>query len=281
MNLLRVKFRKFSKNLPYLKKDFYTSLSISIIIHLFVLYCIFSIPSVQPLNMESIEVDFTMAADIGKSGNASKNGKGRIVNDKLEKKTFETQQTKNRKWATAENKTRSKDDLASNKQHAAKDSTDSVEKDINNIPTDIVSLNVFKSNQSDHGSQTITGIYKGGKAGKGASDYNEGTEEGGGFGLPGQGGEGAAYDFGYIRQTIMRNLQYPEKARRFGWEGKVILHFIINETGLVRDIKIVKSSGVQTLDNAAKDALLKVAAFRNKNNRLVVVQLPIEFKLKQ
>jgi len=48
---------------------------------------------------------------------------------------------------------------------------------------------------------------------------------------------------------------YPEKARREGWEGVVVLKFWVTPEGAVKDIQLLRSSGYPELDNAAKSAL--------------------------
>ena len=42
---------------------------------------------------------------------------------------------------------------------------------------------------------------------------------------------------------ITRKLNYPVKARRAGIEGKIILEFVIEETGEITDVKVVKGIG--------------------------------------
>lgn len=37
------------------------------------------------------------------------------------------------------------------------------------------------------------------------------------------------------------NLQYPEKARRAGVEGRVVLQFVVDKAGNIRNIKVLKS----------------------------------------
>jgi len=119
------------------------------------------------------------------------------------------------------------------------------------------------------GSGTGTGIapYESGKGG--GSKYGYGAKHGG-INIA---------DYAYIREIIMKNITYPEKARRMGWEGKVILSFVINEAGFINEVKILKSSGYNVLDEAAKEALFKIKDFQKKHERLLV-QLPIEFRLR-
>jgi TonB family protein len=275
MNLLRVLFNDLSKELSDRTNDFYIALSVSVVIHLFVFYCVFFIPSNRPLKMESITVDFAMIKAEKMSGKENAGVRREGGKGEGERKAPQVIGVK-----AAGNEVRSMDNPGDNKNFTANNTGETDNKDKNNISTDIVSLNAFKSNHNEYGSRTGTGSAKAGRIGTGSSGSAEGTD-GGGPGLSGEGGEGKAYDYGYVRDAVMKNLKYPEKARRFGWEGKVVLYFVINETGLVRDVKIVKSSGIQMLDEAAKEALGRVVSFRNKYNRLVVVQLPIEFRLKQ
>lgn len=82
-----------------------------------------------------------------------------------------------------------------------------------------------------------------------------------------------------IREAIMRNIAYPERARRMGWEGQVVVAFTLLEDGSIRDILIRKSSGVAVLDEATEDALRKSTVRVAQAGRLSVV-LPIEFRLK-
>ena len=49
--------------------------------------------------------------------------------------------------------------------------------------------------------------------------------------------------FRHIRDDILKNVRYPETARRRGWEGKTLLSFVVSENGSVHDIKIINSSG--------------------------------------
>lgn len=85
--------------------------------------------------------------------------------------------------------------------------------------------------------------------------------------------------FSFIRDRIMQNIIYPERARRMGWEGKVTLSFVVHENGSIGDIKIVNSSGFPVLDENARDAVAKTNFKRKVPVRLVVL-LPVEYRLK-
>lgn len=87
-----------------------------------------------------------------------------------------------------------------------------------------------------------------------------------------------AKHFAYIRDIIMKNLCYPLMARKMGWQGKVIVSFIINENGGVEDIKIIKSSGFDMLDRGAIKTIRKVCPFPKPPAR-AELRVPIVYRL--
>jgi periplasmic protein TonB len=103
------------------------------------------------------------------------------------------------------------------------------------------------------------------------------------IGSPGASGDASGSGQGSIlreiRDSIMKNVLYPDKARRMGWEGRVIVSFTVYEDGSIRDARIVQSSGTLLLDDAAKEALRK-STVRTQAAKRVQVMLPIEYKLK-
>lgn len=85
--------------------------------------------------------------------------------------------------------------------------------------------------------------------------------------------------FSFIRERIIGNIIYPERARRMGWEGRVTLSFTVRENGSISDIKILNSSGFPVLDENARDAVARTNFKRKVPVRLVVL-LPVEYKLR-
>ena len=85
--------------------------------------------------------------------------------------------------------------------------------------------------------------------------------------------------FSFIRRGIIEKISYPERARRMGWEGKVVLSFVVNEDGSVNNVKIIDSSGFPVLDQNAMDAVINTN-FRRKVPLRFVVLLPVEYRLK-
>ncbi len=67
-----------------------------------------------------------------------------------------------------------------------------------------------------------------------------------------------AYEFAnYMHSWVKKiernsNLNYPEEARKRGFVGTLIMTVGINAEGTIKDIRILKSSGYQSIDDAAK-----------------------------
>jgi TonB family protein len=87
-------------------------------------------------------------------------------------------------------------------------------------------------------------------------------------------------DFAFIRDTILKRIKdkYPDRARRMGWEGKVLLSFVVLENGSIQNVKIINSSGFRILDDSARDVIEKTT-FTQKIPYSRPVHLPVEYKL--
>ncbi len=80
---------------------------------------------------------------------------------------------------------------------------------------------------------------------------------------------------------IQANLVFPESARQAGFSGKTIVNLFVDETGVVRETKILKSSGNEECDAAAVTALKKTAwqpAEQNGSPVAVWVGFPVFFQ---
>ncbi|MCG6537789.1 MAG: energy transducer TonB, partial [Syntrophales bacterium LBB04] len=106
-------------------------------------------------------------------------------------------------------------------------------------------------------------VQKGGAAiGGPTSDYATGSLTGRASRGQGEGHDGSgrtrflATHYSYIRDRILRNIGYPDVARRMKWEGKVLISFIITAEGNVEEIKVVQSSGFKVLDGNAVEAIV-------------------------
>jgi len=116
-------------------------------------------------------------------------------------------------------------------------------------------------------------------AGQGAGRGGDGQAEGVG---PGPGtGQAAAYmreHFVYIRDLIMRNLAYPLAARRLGWKGAVTVCFVVLENGAAQNIRVIKSSGHDILDQAVVKTIQQTQPFPKPPVRAELT-IPIVFRL--
>jgi len=84
--------------------------------------------------------------------------------------------------------------------------------------------------------------------------------------------------FAYIRDKILRNVIYPDAARRMGWQGKVILSFVITDKGFVKSFQVVQSSGFQMLDRNAIETVQDAAPFPKPPVEAKLV-IPIIYRL--
>jgi protein TonB len=114
--------------------------------------------------------------------------------------------------------------------------------------------------------------------GRGDSGQGGGSGRGQGGGQGGDGLTEGGRDYNYIRDAIMRNIQYPDEAMRLGIEGKVLLSFIVLENGTTGRIEVVNSSGYRLLDQSAREAVAITRIDRKVPYR-VVVRLPITYRL--
>ena len=79
-----------------------------------------------------------------------------------------------------------------------------------------------------------------------------------------------------IRAAIERAKSYPPLARRRGLEGTVTAEFTISAKGYPENIRIVRSSGHEILDSAAKKTILRASPFPSVKGSL---EVPITFRI--
>ena len=81
-----------------------------------------------------------------------------------------------------------------------------------------------------------------------------------------------------IRAAIERAKSYPPLARKRGLEGTATTEFTINGRGSPENIRIVRSSGSDVLDNAAKNTVLRASPFPQVSGS---VEVPITFRIEK
>lgn len=96
--------------------------------------------------------------------------------------------------------------------------------------------------------------------------------------------DSAAVEAADVMPSIIKNHKpnYPEYAKRKGYEGTVVLKVKILKTGDVSDVQVSRSSGHRVLDDAAVAAIQKwkfSPAEKNKQPIDQWVQLPINFSI--
>jgi protein TonB len=116
-----------------------------------------------------------------------------------------------------------------------------------------------------------------------------GNEEGSGIGSHEGKGKGDLLEslknrylrehFAYIRDLILKNLTYPAVAKRFGWQGKLLVSFIVRENGEAERIKILKSSGYAVLDTNVVETIRDVQPFPKPPIKAELI-IPIAYVLK-
>jgi len=84
--------------------------------------------------------------------------------------------------------------------------------------------------------------------------------------------------FQYIRDNIQHSVVYPRIARKRGWQGKVVIKFVVWEDGHVSDVEIVESSGYSVLDKNAVKSVKTAAPFPKPPIRTELI-IPIRFGL--
>jgi periplasmic protein TonB len=124
-----------------------------------------------------------------------------------------------------------------------------------------------------------TNALTGGGSGAGSA---AGSLKGSGQGSGGPEGSGQnkylREHFSYIRDKILRNIHYPSLARRMGWQGRVLLSFIVNLDGTIKEAKIVQGSGFDVLDKNAVDTVRDTAPFPKPPSEAKLV-IPITYRL--
>jgi protein TonB len=81
-----------------------------------------------------------------------------------------------------------------------------------------------------------------------------------------------------IRASIEKSKSYPAFARMRGIEGTVTTGFRISATGHPEDIRILKSSGSEILDAAAKNTVIKASPYPVVTGD---IEVPITFRLQK
>ena len=84
-----------------------------------------------------------------------------------------------------------------------------------------------------------------------------------------------------IREVVQRYMSYPPIARRMGWEGTVVISFVLTPEGSIENERVEKSSGYELLDRNALRVVRLASGEFPRPQRDVRVVLPIVYRLEQ
>jgi TonB family protein len=251
--------------------DIQKGLSISILVHCLVLVAVLSAWLDKPIHSRTISLDFT-TLNFERGGDRT----GDLSGDRHADQVSAFNKNNKREIANvhqveAKLRTTGQDvEYSSTSTSASRDAT-GMPSD-NDGQVEVYGKPGFLSGEGEVG----TGISS-------SSMVGQTTTGGGHGGIDGRTiryGSGSADEkaFHYIRDGVIKNVKYPERARRKGLAGKILLSFTVSESGLTRDVKIINSSGFTELDDSAKEAVTRTKFFQKIPYKLFVI-LPIEYRL--
>lgn len=84
-----------------------------------------------------------------------------------------------------------------------------------------------------------------------------------------------------IREIVQSYLSYPVIARRMGWEGTVVVRFVLTHEGEVREADVEKSSGFEVLDKNALEVIKLASKDFPRPSKDVVVVIPVVYRLEE
>jgi protein TonB len=132
---------------------------------------------------------------------------------------------------------------------------------------------------SDESAARYDGI--GANHGRVSSGANGSAEIGIGAGH-GSKGEGTVESLSQARYRETPKPNYPENARRKGREGTVLLRVLVDDKGHAKSVEINKSSGDDTLDRAAREAIERwrfIPAHYGEKAVESWIRIPVDFRL--
>ena len=85
-----------------------------------------------------------------------------------------------------------------------------------------------------------------------------------------------------ISKHIAKNIDYPTIVKDYGFEGKMMIDITIGRDGLIEDSKIVKSSNLASIDNAALNtlsSLIKIDTESGSYDGVKMIRIPLNIQL--
>jgi protein TonB len=87
-------------------------------------------------------------------------------------------------------------------------------------------------------------------------------------------------NYAYILKIIQEHIVYPAKARREGLSGKATVSFVVLENGQVDNIRFLRSTGYEILDQNLIKTIKGVAPFP-KPPKKAELQMQLSYRLEQ
>lgn len=86
-----------------------------------------------------------------------------------------------------------------------------------------------------------------------------------------------------LQESLKLYLEYPEMARRRGWEGEITVSVQLNREGVIVDVAIRESSGYRILDDNTLQTLKNLPRLEGADSLLdgkgITLQLPVIYQL--
>jgi protein TonB len=83
-----------------------------------------------------------------------------------------------------------------------------------------------------------------------------------------------------VRAALTRYFVYPMAARRQGWQGEVLVAFLVTRDGRIDHVEVVRSSGFQLLDEAARRSLAQVGTLPGyAGEEPLQIRMPVVYRL--
>lgn len=246
--------------------------SLSFFIHLcFILFFSYFLSSSIILSKQKyLEIDLSLY-DLGKDGE-----KGENKGIEQAKKTIPSKGKNFSKNVSSEKLYYSEKAFKVKPEESKVDETLSHSKaEVTEKGNDVLAKGKETGNELRHGGDGKEGSGKGsGKGGEG-----RGIGEGQGTGITKPEELYLHSKLGIISKIVQKHISYPYLARKMGWEGKVIISFLLTKEGKVSNFLIEKSSSYEILDQNAIETVKKCAKLFPLPPVDVKIKLPIIYQL--
>lgn len=89
---------------------------------------------------------------------------------------------------------------------------------------------------------------------------------------------------GMLQARLARQFVYPLLARKYGWEGEVRVAIALDAGGVIRHLRLARSSGHAVLDRNALDSLARIGRLPEARpwlaGRGLTLELPVRYRLR-